>query len=96
MTNEASSTIVSSSKNGTVTTYDLTDVGKYTLTISATDDADLTNNQVKTYTITAEAKDAGMSNDVLGSILIVSSLVLLGGVIIYFIVTDKKGPKTKK
>lgn len=96
LTNEASSTIVSSSKNGTVTTYDLTDVGKYTLTISATDDADLTNSQVKTYTITAEAKDAGMSNDVLGSILIVSSLVLLGGVIIYFIVTDKKGSKIKK
>ena len=96
LTYEGSSEVISGTKDGTITTYELENPGKYTLTISIDDDADLTGQKVFNYTVTAASEDAGISDDVLGSILIIASLLLLGGVIVYFIVTDKRAPKNKK
>ena len=97
LTHEGSSEVITGTKNGDITTFELDEVGKYTLSISIVDDANLKSNLKPMYfTVNAEGTEAGMSDDVLGSILIISSLVLLGGVIVYFIVTDKRAPKSKK
>lgn len=79
--------------------YELSSAGTYKLVYSLTDDAG--NTATKTYYIqvSAESTSATLSQSVWGTVLIVASVVLLGGVVIYFVATrNKKGKKeiTKK
>ena len=68
--------------------------GEYTLCVSLTDSSGktATNNEIK-FTVTEAAAEAATGEDVLGVALIVVSVLMLGGVITYFVVTRKKYSK---
>ena len=71
--------------------YTLKDAGTYSLTIKATDKAGHTTTYSRTITASAEEHDSIFSNEVVGIILIIVSLLILGGVVFYFIKTrDRK------
>ena len=76
--------------------YDLQNVGTYTLTVEMTDK--IGNKTTKTFSIevTAKAQDAVMTYQVVGTILIVVSVLVLAGVVIYFIVSKVKLDKELK
>ena len=70
--------------------------GDYKLKITLSDG--VTEDKVYTYTITVEDKEVSESSKVsatVGTILIVVSILALGAVVVYFVVTNKKG-STKK
>lgn len=75
-------------------TYELSSAGTYKLVYSLTDSAG--NTATKTYYIevTADSTSATISQEVWGTVLIVASVVLLAGVVIYFVITrNSKGKK---
>lgn len=65
--------------------------GEYTLVVSLTDKSGkvATNTEIK-FTVTDDAAEAATGEEVLGVVLIVVSVLMLGGVITYFVVTRKK------
>ena len=77
--------------------YDLTQTGDYKLTVVVRDNAN--HKTTKTYTINvpAESKEntTNISNTV-GTVLIVLSIVILGGVVVYFLFSTKKAPASNK
>ena len=75
----------------------LKSTGTYTLKITLQDE--LKNTSIPyNFTITVNGDEAGSNNvgTVVGTVLIVLSLILLGGVIAYFVVTSRKGGKKSK
>lgn len=87
-------------KNSASTTtkyiFDLTEAGEYELVFSLKDDAGNETTQSKTFTISAESGSTMTSTEVVGTILIVVSVVVLAGVVVYFIVSKKKMDKLYK
>lgn len=87
-------------KNSASTTtkyiFDLTEAGEYELVFSLKDDAGNETTQSKTFTISAESESSMTSTEVVGTILIVVSVVVLAGVVVYFIVSKKKMDKLYK
>ena len=86
-------------ENKNIKTYTFETAGDYVLTFSTTDDAG--NNQVYTKTIKVVAEQTKKTDvtTVVGTILIVVSLAVLAGVIIYFAKTPKTSnmaPRAKK
>lgn len=73
--------------------YTLSEAGKYTVTITAKDKA--ANETVKTYTVdvSAEETKASTTTEVFGTVLLVLSILVLLGVVFYFV---KPAPKSKK
>lgn len=71
-------------------TYKFEEVGKYTITITINDE----NNNVTTKTLEITVRErvgsATLTDDQIGVILIIVSLVLLAGVILYFVLTGRK------
>lgn len=76
--------------------FDLSDAGEYELVFSVKDDAGIESTQTKTFTISAESGSNMTSTEVVGTILIVVSVVVLAGVVVYFIVSKKKMDKIYK
>lgn len=76
--------------------FKFTTSGDYTLTITADDGHGHTSNEVKTITVKTEEYKSKINTEVLGIVLIVVSLLILGGVVFYFIKTRDKKPKTDK
>lgn len=70
--------------------WDLTETGTYSLQITVTDEAN--NSQTYKYSIEVPSEDADSStiSPVVGTILIVVSVVILAGVVIYFVVSSRK------
>lgn len=70
--------------------WNLSESGKYTLTLTVKDAAGKTTT--KDFSITAEAEDSKETKvkEVVGIILIVLSLAVLAGVIVYFVVSGRK------
>ncbi|MBR2969964.1 MAG: hypothetical protein IKC49_02800, partial [Clostridia bacterium] len=90
-----------STENGNISgsgkEYTISGTGKYVLKLSIKDR--FQNEEVKTIEFNVVSKtEAKETNDsVVGAVLIVTSLVVLGGVILFFALTGKKsGIKTKK
>lgn len=77
-------------------TYTLSNAGEYTVKYTLTDGAGRTDEQVKKITVKSVSSTNTTSEAVWGTILIVASVVLLGGVIVYFAVTNKKYSPKKK
>ncbi|MDR0850546.1 MAG: hypothetical protein LBN07_03620 [Christensenellaceae bacterium] len=77
--------------NSEIYTWTLNKAGRYTLTVTSTDMAGNTATFSRSITVLVEGSTSGISNEVLGTILIVISLLILAGVIIYFI----RGGKVK-
>ncbi len=73
--------------------YTLSAAGKYSITISAKDKAG--NEEIKSYTLdlSAEEVTASTTTEVFGTILLVISILVLVGVVWYFV---KPAPKSKK
>jgi hypothetical protein len=65
--------------------------GEYVLQVSLTDSSskEAINNDIK-FTVTDTAASAVTGEEVLGVVLIVVSVLMLGGVVTYFVVTRKK------
>ena len=74
----------------------LKSTGTYTLNITLKDE--LKNSKTYNFTVTVNGEETGSNNvgTVVGTVLIVLSLILLGGVIAYFVVTSRKGGKKSK
>lgn len=89
--------VMSTSSTGTYTkTYSISSTGEYKLVIKATDSNSNTATKEIKFTVKTES-DVEKSNDtVVGVVLIVLSLVVLAGVILFFAFTGKgKGGKVK-
>lgn len=72
--------------------YTITGAGKCTLTIKASD-GELANVRTETFefNVVTETEPEEKDNTVVGTVLIVISLVVLAGVILFFALTGKKG-----
>lgn len=76
--------------------FDLTDAGEYVLTFTVKDEAGNESEVVKTFTIAEKGDSAVSSEQVIGTVLIVLTVVVLAGVIVYFVVTKRKMDKLYK
>lgn len=70
--------------------YNLSEVGTYQVTFTLTDDAGNVTTLVKEFAVTAEGADKEFPTEVVGIILLVLAILILGGVVAYFIITRKK------
>lgn len=73
--------------------YTLTEAGEYTITITASDKAGNTRTEVYKLDLSAESNSASTTTEVLGTILLVVAILVLIGVVWYFV---KPAPKSKK
>ncbi|MBO7526421.1 MAG: hypothetical protein J6T74_00825 [Clostridia bacterium] len=74
--------------------FKLETAGSYELTFYVSDDAENKSNEVvKTFEIAEEGEETVDTTKVVGTILIVVSVLVLGGVVVYFIVSKKKMDK---
>ncbi len=93
---------ITSEEDGNITTYTISATGEYTLTIKTYDNATESTSNVGTKTLTfsikAESTPDDENDNVVGVVLIVLSLVVLAGVILFFAFTGKggKGGKNSK
>ncbi len=71
-------------------------VDTYTLTFTITDAVGWTTTSSTTFEVTSETQEASMVYQIVGTILIVVSVLVLAGVIIYFIVSKVKLDKELK
>ncbi len=76
--------------------FKLDQVGTYELKIEATDTHGNVGTWTKRITVSAKAQDATTTYRVIGTVLIVVSVVVLAGVVIYFIVSKVKLDKELK
>jgi len=88
--------LISSSEGGYK--WDLSKAGKYTLQFTVKDDVGNTSKTItRTFEVPTEDADEKKVNPVLGTVLIVLSVVVLSGVVVYFIASNKKkGKKSTK
>lgn len=90
---DASGNSVDYVKEGTdekIRAYTFKTAGTYTLTITAKDAAGNTNTYTYKINVTTNASKTSIKDNVTGIVLIVVSLLILGGVIIYFAKGKKK------
>lgn len=76
--------------------FSLANAGEYTLKIVAKDVAGHTSTYTKTITVASEEYKSKINTDVLGIILIVISVLILAGVVFYFVKTRDRKPKAQK
>jgi len=88
-------TTVSFTKESDIWSYQFTTAGSYTLTYSATDKAGNTGDDVVyNFEVKATSSSSSISEKTWGVVLIVVSVALLAGVVVYFVKT-KDAPDTK-
>lgn len=76
--------------------YLIEEVGNYTFTITVTDEAGNATSREFSFEVTEETYDATITYRIIGTVLIVISVLLLAGVIIYFVVSKVKLDKELK
>ncbi|MDD4275390.1 MAG: hypothetical protein PHO33_00175 [Clostridia bacterium] len=81
------------SSNGYKYTYALDEAGSYTITYTATDEAGNTESQTHSFQVTVAESEPVISTTVWGTVLIIVSVLVLAGVVIYFVKTGKKTAK---
>lgn len=94
MTKDGKNVDYTISDNGLKYTFDST--GDYTFTIKLTDKAGNNSGSSYKYTITVkevEKTEESKGNNAVGTVLIVLSVVILAGVVAYFVITTKKVDK---
>ncbi len=84
------------SPNADVLKFNITQTGNYTLTFETRDAAGNKQTYEKKFTVEEKTQDTQMVYQTVGTILIVISVVVLAGVIIYFIVSKVKLDKELK
>ena len=84
-------------KEDEILTYEFTKAGTYTLTYKATDKAGNSDDTAYTFEVRSTPNSSSVAETVWGVVLVVASLALLSGVVIYFVRTkDKPDAKEKK
>ena len=97
LTGENVTTGETSTSNGTKTTqYLIGGTGKYTLTLTMSDSYDNERKATIEFNVVAKSEVKENKDTVVGAVLIVISLILLAGVILFFTFTGKKGVKSNK
>ncbi len=76
--------------------FKLEDAGEYSLTFKVTDGANNVSEITKTFTIQDAETEAKTSTEIIGIVLIVVSVVVLAGVVVYFVISKKKMDKLYK
>lgn len=76
--------------------FKLNEVGKYTLTVEVEDVVENTATKTFNFEVVAQTQNATMTYQIVGTVLIVISVLVLAGVIIYFIVSKVKLDKELK
>ena len=76
--------------------YEITAVGTYTFTVTVTDEQGNFTPREFTFEVTNEASDPTLTRQIIGTVLIVISVLVLAGVIIYFVVSKVKLDKELK
>lgn len=76
--------------------FKLEDAGEYELTFTVKDSAGNQSKVVKTFTIAEKGEQTFSKEEVVGVVLIVLSVVVLAGVIVYFIISKRKMDKLYK
>lgn len=77
-------------------TFDIKNAGSYEFTFTVTDRAGHSTEVKKTFVIDAESNNGAEKTEVIGTILIVVSVLALVGVILYFILSKKKNDRIYK
>lgn len=70
--------------------YELSEAGTYTVKFTLTDEAGNITNIERSFVVVAEGADKEFPTEVVGIILLVLAILILGGVVAYFIITRKK------
>lgn len=83
-------------KDGDKVSFTLKDAGEYELRFEVTDGANLKTTKSKYFTIEEESGSSITQSDVTKTLLIVGSVLVLGGVVVYFIISKKKLDKLYK
>lgn len=76
--------------------FDLNTAGSYELTFTVKDAAGNKSEVVKTFEIAEKGDSALTQTEVIGTVLIVVSVVVLAGVIVYFVISKRKMDKLYK
>ena len=84
------------SQTETEIAYEITAVGTYTFTVTVTDEQGNFTPREFTFEVTNEASDPTLTRQIIGTVLIVISVLVLAGVIIYFVVSKVKLDKELK
>lgn len=96
LTNNSTDKVIEDKGNGEKLVYDLNEVGNYTLTIEVEDAVGNTTTETYEFEVVAKTKDATKTYQVVGTVLIVLSVLILAGVIVYFVVSKVKLDKELK
>jgi len=94
--NENNNTISQTDNSDGLVIYDFTKAGTYTITFTVVDGVGNTGTFSKTFKVTAKTTTSSDTTKVLGIVLIVVSVVILAGVVIYFVKGTKFLPKRNK
>ena len=70
--------------------YDIETAGEYTVTFSIEDENGNVGTYERTFTVNAPSNEGLSQTEVIGTVLIVVAVLVLGGVIVYFVVSKKK------
>lgn len=81
---------------GGMLVFDLDEIGSYTLTVEIEDAVGNTATEDFTFEVSAKSQDTVLTYKIIGTILIVISVLVLVGVIVYFIVSKVKLDKELK
>lgn len=76
--------------------YEITTVGNYTFSVTVSDETGNFTTREFTFEVTESDVDSTLAYKVIGTVLIVISVLVLAGVIIYFIVSKVKLDKELK
>ena len=85
-----------SADDGSEYEYTLSQTGKYTITYTARDKAGNEKVIKKVVEVYADDNSSVISNETWSIVLIIGSLAVLAGVVIYFVKTRDKKPTAKK
>lgn len=84
------------SENDNELVYEITEVGEYTFTITVQDENNNFDTRDFTFTVSEQEVDPAFVYEVVGIVLIVISVLVLVGVIVYFVVSKVKLDKELK
>jgi hypothetical protein len=99
---DGTTSVVNEGTTGKNYIWTFSDTGAYTLRIVVEDEAGQSRTYKYTINVASDDAESDVVNSVVGTVLIVVSVVILAGVVIYFVLSSrkktpaKKSPKSKK
>ena len=96
LTNTSTSKVVNNEGTADKHLYNLKEVGSYTLTVEVEDAVGNKTTETYKFEVTAKSNDSTKTYQIVGTVLIVVSVLILAGVIVYFIVSKVKLDKELK